>query len=147
VAALVMWDETATFVLAEGRALAESLMVDTLTINGKSTRNAINADGERIPVPGPVRYSGKGKIQARDVQERNAGGGAHDYVSIRQEIHIPVTAKDPEGEPAKIVAGDVVKMLDCPLDPSNVGRVFRVAAPQGKSLATAQRLQVDEIVG
>jgi hypothetical protein len=137
-----------TAALAQGRALAESLMVDTVTITAKSTRNVMDPEtGERVPVPGGVRYHGRGKIQARDVQERGAGGGAHEYVTIRQEIHIPVEAKDPGGLPAKIVAGDIVTMNDCPLDPSNVGRVFRVAAPQGKTWATAQRLQVDEIVG
>ncbi len=139
-----MWES----VIAEGRLLAETLMVDTITITAKSTRSVMNQQtGVREPVAGPVQYSGMGKVQERDVQERNAGGGAHDYVSIRQEIHIPVGARNPAGEITKIYAGDVVRIDACPLDPSNIGRVFRVAAPQGKTLATAQRLQVDEIVG
>ncbi len=141
--ALITSDDLAMF-----RADAESEMSDAVTITAKSTRNVMNPEtGIREPVPGPVQYSGKGKIQERDVQERNAGGGAHDYVSIRQEIHIPVGARNPSGEITKIYAGDVVRIDASPNDPSNVGRVFRVAAPQGKSKATAQRLQVDEIVG
>jgi hypothetical protein len=134
--------------LAMFRADAESEMSDTLTIRAKSTLSVMNPEtGVREPVPGAVQYVGKGKIQERDVQERDAQGGAHSFVSVRQEIHIPVEAKSPGGAVAKIVAGDVVTIEDCPNDPSNNGRIFRVAAPQGKSKATAQRLQVDEIVG
>ena len=134
--------------LAMFRADAESEMSDTVTITAKSTRNVMNPDtGIREAVPGAVQYQGKAKIQERDVQERGAEGGAHEFVSIRQQIFIPVGAKNPAGKVTKIFAGDVVTIDASPHDPSNVGRVFRVAAPQGKSKATAQRLQVDEIVG
>lgn len=140
----LMWSS----VIEEGRRLAESLMVDTLTITAKSTLSVIDpATGVRTPVPGVTRYSGRGKIQERDVQERDAEGGAHSYVSVRQEVHIPAGLLEEDGEPLKIIPGDIITMNNCPNDPSNNGRVFRVAAPQGKTWATAQRLQVDEIVG
>lgn len=119
---------------------AESLMVDTVTIRAESTTGSMDPEtGEHTSTPGAVRYQGKGKFQDRQVQERGAESGAHEFITVRQEVHIPVGVK--------VLEGDVVTWDASPNDPSNVGRVFRVAAPQGKSWSTAQRVPVDEIVG
>jgi hypothetical protein len=48
---------------------------------------------------------------------------------------------------ARIEEGAVVEMTGCPNDPGSVGIRFRVQGPGMKTWATAQRLNVTEIVG
>ena len=44
-----------------------------------------------------------------------------------------------------VAVGDVVEVTASPTDPAQIGRKFRVAGLFRKTLATAQRLSVEEV--
>jgi hypothetical protein len=128
--------------LADGRAEAESLMADTCTIRAASTTGTWDENTGTYPeVPGSVLYQGKCKRQfERARQETIVAAGDHNAVIRITSLHIPVSAP-------RIEAGAVVVMTGCPNDPASVGSKFRVQGPGMKTWATAQRLNVLEVVG
>lgn len=123
-----------------GRRLAETLMVDSCTITGPSTRTGpVDPEtGLRELVPGPQRYAGKCKVQTYEAHESTPQSGEHYYTVQRYYVHVPVGA-------GPVFVNDEVSVDSLVLDPSTAVRKFRVAGLLHKSHATAQRLLVDEI--
>ncbi len=124
--------------LPELRALAESLMVDTFLIERVSTVGVEDGRGG-ITYPKVTVYEGKGKIQTFEPYGQTPNVGGATFVKQRYYAHIPWDAG--EFEP-----GDVVKLVASRFPVSAVGRKYRVAGVHEKTLQTAQRLLVDELV-
>lgn len=114
-----------------GRRLAESMMVDTCTVKrGPSTTS--DASGADVTVYAETVYSGKCKVQDRDLSPRDAESGSSTADVLNVSIHVPVSAGPFE-------AGDVVFMGDDTV-PS-----WRVLAGHEKTWQTARRLPVERV--
>lgn len=113
-------------------------MVDTCVIRAPSTFGDMDPDtGVRPETPGAVAYSGRCKVNTFEPHESTPESGDHVFTVQRNQVHIPATVTVPVGHMVTITAAQ--------LDPNLVGRVFRVAAILHKSMATANRLQVEEV--
>ena len=131
--------------LADGRALAESLMVDTCTITRAGTGTG-PFDPETGQYDDPARvsvYSGKCKIQDKSIIAASTSSNAGDRAVIAQgsELQLPVI------ESAGVAINDVSHIDTCVDDPSLVDREYTISARHGKSQATARRLRVEEATG
>ena len=124
----------ASAVLA-GQVAAERNMVDTCTVQPV----AGVSDSTGLPVLGTAVYTGKCKVQTYEPQESNPQAGGATYTVQRYAVHVPVGAFVP-------VIGHVVTITAAALDAGLVGRKYRVVALLHKSLPTAYRLGVEEIV-
>ncbi len=126
--------------LARGRRLAEALMVDMCAITRAAGQpGAIDPEtGERTPPAATTVYSGQCKVQTFEAHETRAGSAGHVYTVQRYYVHIPVGAA--------VRVGDTVTITSAVADPNLVGRVYTVAGLLHKSMATAQRLLLDEVV-
>lgn len=122
--------------LAESRADAESLMLDTCTIvrPGEPVTDPVT---DVVTAPGPTVYAGKAKVQSLDPQERTPEAGGATFTVQRYALHIPVGAYVP-------AIGDVATIATAAADANLVGRKYRVVALLHKTLATAYRLALEE---
>lgn len=114
-------------------------MVDAGELRGPDVKGPLNPSTGQYPItPGPLKYSGKAKVQTTDTIG-NASEAAERIVMLtRFEVHLPMTA------PAAAV-DDVWTCTASVLDPELVGRRFRVVSLLHKSLMTARRLAVEEV--
>lgn len=134
-------------VLPELRDHAESLMRDTCTVHRPTdVLDPITGEATTVQVyPDPLwpeehRYAaGPCKVQTYEGYERTPEAGGHQFTVQRYRVDFPATAFLPK-------PGDVVTIVTAATDPALVGKWYRVAAPFNKSLATANRCFVDEIV-
>ena len=133
---------TAADLLARGRARAEELMTDTVTVTRVTgPPGPVDPDtGEREPAPTMTVYAGPGKIQTYEPHESARRSGEHTYIEQRYHLHLPV------GTP-RLRVGDTAKVTASRHDASLVGREYRVAGTHHKSMSTSQRLLLDEITG
>lgn len=124
-------------------------MIDRCIIRAKSGTSTFDeSTGKHTVTPDAVIYPEAGRefgICKRQSPpgvraEMEANAGDHDSTLSRIQVQLPALAPP-------IPAGAVGEMLECPLDPGAVGRTFRVDGPAGKTFATAQRLNVTEVVG
>lgn len=120
------------------RRLAAPLMVDSCVVVELGAP-VTDADGD-VTRPGEVVYSGPCKRQTYEPHERTPEAGSAVSTVQRYHLHIPVGAFEP-------AVGQVAIITSAPLDPSAVGREYRVTGLLHKSLASAYRLLVDEYVG
>jgi Family of unknown function (DUF6093) len=123
-----------------GRRQAEALMLDSCTIRPVLDNVTDPVTGVVTPSYGPVSYTGKCKIQAEAPVRSNPAAGEHVWVLGRTAIHLPVVGS---GD----VASNQLVVITASVDPSNVGRQFRVHSGDRKSLQTAFRLLVEEVLG
>jgi hypothetical protein len=123
--------------LAESRADAESLMLDSCTIGvlGDPVTDPVT---DKVTTPLEPLYTGRCKVQTYEAQESNPEAGGATFTVQRYTVHIPVGAYAPQ-------VGHVVEIGAAALDPHLVGRRYRVAALMHKTLATAYRLGVEEV--
>ena len=132
---------TAVGATLAGRALAESLMLDTCKITRPGTATGIDPDTGLPREPEPVTiYDGPCKVQDTRTVVQVAQSGDHAYTLNQLYVHVPVSA-------IGIKVGDTITITASPLDPAQVGRAFRVAGLFRKTMATAQRLPVEEVQG
>lgn len=117
------------------RKQAESVMVDTVTITRAGTPTRDPETGTETATTVTV-YTGKAKLQTFEPYESKPDGVAHQHVSQRLALHIPVGA-------GPIAVDDIATVTAAPLDPALVGNSYRIAAPMSKTAATAQRLPVE----
>lgn len=98
------------------------------------------ATGLRDPAPTTQVYSGKCKIQTYEPHESKPESGEHVWTVQRYYVHIPV------GE-GPVQVDDRVEVTASTAAAALVGRTYRIAGTHQKSLATAQRLLIDEVTG
>jgi hypothetical protein len=124
--------------ISEGRRTAEALMVDSCTIVRPGDPVTDPNTGGVTP-PATVVYTGKAKVQPYEPYERNPEVAGAVMTVQRYAVHIPVGSYEPK-------IGDVVEVTAAMFDPQMVGNTFRVAALLHKSMSTAYRLAVEELV-
>ena len=112
-------------------------MVDTGELRGPDVLGPLDPQGQRPRLPGPLKYSGKGKAQTTDAIGNDTEAGDRNIMVTRYEIHLPISA------PAAAV-GDLWTFTTCAHDPQLVGKKFRVASLMHKTYPTARRLAVEE---
>jgi hypothetical protein len=135
----VTFGDDLTATLLDLRALAESAMVDTCTINPVTGVS----DSTGAPTLGTAIYTGKCKFQTSEVQEDTPEAGGKTYTALRGEIHLPVSAFTLPTPWVQLVASCVT----APLDTNMPGRKFRMSTTTPpKSMATAYRLPIKEVV-
>jgi hypothetical protein len=124
----------------QGRAAAEAIMVDACSIvRVTGEPGPLNpATGERDPAPTATVYAGKCRVQTYEAHESTPDSGDHVYSVQRYAVHVPV------GTNAQV--DDQITITSAVMDPDLAGREYLVVALLHKSLATANRLAVDEIV-
>jgi len=131
--------------LLELRAQAESLMLDTCTVGNPTgtitneTTGVVTVTYTNVYGPTIAPYYGKFKMQSTTGAPANPTVGGATFTVLRSEAHFPVGAFTPDD-------GQVVRPTAVVLDPLLVGRVFRVVSLLHKSMATAYRLGVEEVV-
>jgi len=134
-------------VVLAGRQAAERNMRDVWEITRADTtdpgrQDPNTGDWPRVRVYGPdiAPHRGKGKLQTYDGYETRSESAGATVTVQRSTLHLPVGG-------FRMEIGDVAECLAAE-DPALVGRKFRLAkkAPV-KSLATAYRVDVEEITG
>jgi hypothetical protein len=129
---------TAESVLLSGRQAAEALMVDAGELRGPGTRVLDEDTGQYVVTPGPVKYSGKAKIQTTDAIGNDSEAGDRLVMTTRFRVDLPM------GAPSAAV-DDVFTVTSSLHDPELVGCRFRVASLVHKTFMTARRLAVEEV--
>lgn len=138
--------------LLDGRALAESLMLDTCTITrageGKGPFNDVTGQydaPDRVTVYGPdiAPAFGKCRIQDKSViaGSQSAEVGERNVIAQGWELQLPVLSS------GDVAINDVAHIDTCVNDPSIVDREFTIQARHSKSQATSRRLRVTEVTG
>ena len=117
---------------------AEALMVDTLRVV-RVSRVPVEDGLGGASYPTSVVYEGAGKIQTYEPHEQPLISGGQTIVSQRYHAHLPLLSGPYE-------VGDVVEVVAASETSHAVGDKYRVAGLNQKSLQTAQRLLVDELV-
>ena len=121
-----------------GRREAEALMVDACTVTRPGEPVTDPDTGDVTPSMTPV-YTGPCKVQQTISQASNPEAGGHAFTVQDSRVDFPVTA-------GPLMVDDVVTVTASVLDPQLVGSVFRVIELFHKSMATAQRTRVSEMV-
>lgn len=126
--------------LAEGRAEAEAIMLDACIITRVTGEpGALNPEtGLRDPAPTATVYTGKCKVQTYEPHESAKESGDHVFTEQRYHLHLPIGV-------GPVAVNDEAEILTAAADQMLVGKKYRIAGLHSKSLATAQRLLVDEI--
>lgn len=131
--------ETAT---ADGRAAAESRMVDACTIAHPGGEPVFDPSSGTYTDPASTTiYSGKCEVQVSDgLNARETEAGGTELTVSRVTVKVPVSATG-------VRVGDVVTItaVHPDGDADLVGQEFSVKGPHGKTFATARRLQVERV--
>lgn len=121
------------------REQAESLMLDTCTITRASGETTIDRETGLPTTTYTTIYTGKCKVQSEAVVTLTPNSGDHRYTVDRWMVHVPVSA-------GGIKVGDTITITASALDPANIGRKFKIVGLFHKSMATAQRIPVEEVL-
>lgn len=121
-----------------GRALAESLMVDTCRIERPG--EAVTDPETGVVSPSfTLVYEGPCKVQQTLAQSSSVEVGGAVFTAQDTRLDIPVGA-------GPVAPGDRATMLTGAYNPALVGNVYRVTDLFETSLQTAQRLRVEELL-
>lgn len=122
--------------LPELRAQAESLMLDAGTAL-RPTGGWELVGGEEVQATTPL-FDSPCKIQARNLQAQEEQVGGRTATTIRLELHLPAST-------APLNVGDLWEITTVhPLSTARQSR-YRITAPVGKTLATANRYTIEEV--
>lgn len=117
--------------LAEGRVIAEGLMVDACVARESSGDTAFNpATGNYEPVPGPVLYEGKCRLQSVRAQAANPEAGGAVFTVERVELQVPAGTELP---------------LDALVSVASAGNTYRVTGIGEKTHEVARRFNVEVV--
>lgn len=125
-------------VLATGRRLADSLMVDTCTITRTTGAGAQSETTGRITPTSTTVYAGPCQVRVPQAVADTPEVGGRTATIQQAIVKVPVAVTD-------IEVGDVVTVVSSTHDPELVGRQYRVGALHHKTYATARKFAVDEI--
>ena len=96
-------------------------------------------DLQRSVLPTGLLFTSRCKIQARELQARDAEVGGRTATTVRLELHLPAATPP-------LDVGDLWEVTAVhPLSTARLTR-YRVLAPTGKTLATASRYEIEEVV-
>lgn len=127
-----------TQTMFEGRADAESLMLDDCTITRVDATAPFTTDANGVDHPTLVTvYSGKCKVQTLQAQETTPEVGGRLFTVQRARLDVPVGGYAPQ-------VGDVATLTSGTFDEYLFNRKLRVVALLHKSMATAYRLGVTD---
>lgn len=122
-----------------GRTAAESLMVDTCLIEHRTGTSALDETTGRYTDTWTTVYSGKCRIQARDVIRTPTAESGERLVTLKVlTCSVPMSVTG-------VKVDDRVTVTASALDPDLTNRAFRVADLFHKTHATARRLAIEEI--
>lgn len=129
--------------LARGRARAESLMLDRCRITRPSDEEVTDPHTGEVTFTGTTVYPtlgepGRCKVQTGQVQESTPDSGGRLITVQRYQLHLPIGA-------GPVAVGDLVELLEATMDAQLAGRTYRITATHHKSLATAQRTEIEEV--
>jgi hypothetical protein len=121
-----------------GRIAAEREMLDTGTAK-RPTGGSVYSGGVDVEATTDL-FTSPCKVQSRNLVSQSAEVGARTAVSIRTELHLPASS-------APLTAGDLF-VVTTPHALSTVppDTRYRITGPVGKTLATARRYEVEEVV-
>lgn len=128
---------SAESITLRGRAAAERLMTDTLTVTRASGEPVTDPETFEVTYPRAVVYAGKGRIQSRDTDAEAVTQGAQDFTLGDSIVQVPVTVP--------LAVDDEVTVDASLTDPLMVDRVFRVVIIPRKTHATMVRAGVEEV--
>lgn len=127
--------------VARGRAAAEHLMLDSCQIKRPVVPTTDRTTGAVSDGYAPdAIYSGKCKLQSYTNRTIDPVSGDHRFTIQHCTLDIPISA-------VGINIGDVLVITDAALDPDLANRKFRITGLSNKSIATARRLNAEEITG
>lgn len=134
---------TAASTLARGRALAESLMVDSCRITRPGDGDPVfnNATGQYDDPPPITVYEGKCRLQVRESNPSSADVAGASWTLQDLDLQLPVVGSEAVAE------DQTVEYLTSAHDPALPGKRFRVSGLFVKTHATSRRLRVELIVG
>jgi hypothetical protein len=112
-------------------------MLDACTIAHHTGQTTDATTGAVTQTYGAAFYTGKCKVQLRDVDPATPEAGDRLTVVLRSRVDVPMSVED-------VAVDDLVTITASVLDPDLVGRTFRVVAPFHGSFKTARRLPVEE---
>lgn len=121
-----------------GRRAAESLMVDSCTIEHRSGAGVLDEATGQVSKPATVVYTGPCRVQVPQAQPRTAEVAERTATLQGIVVSIPVGS-------GGVRVGAVVRITAATLDPELVDRTFRVVGIHHKTHGTAQRLQCEEV--
>ena len=127
----------ANILTRKGRAAAERLMTDTLTITRQSGRPVTDPITGKVTYPTMQVYSGKGRVQSRDVDAEDIIAAGTRTTLAEATVQVPVGVA--------LAVDDEVTVDASLTDPLMVGRVFRVVIIPRKTHATMVRAGVEEV--
>ena len=128
---------SAESITMHGRAAAERLMTDVLTVTRASGEPVTDPETFEVTYPRTVVYTGKGRIQSRDTDAEAVTQGAQDFTLGESIVQVPVSVP--------LAVDDEVTVDASQTDPLMVGRVFRVVIIPRKTHATMIRAGVEEV--
>lgn len=124
-------------VLLQGRAVAESLMLDSCTTQRPGPNVTDPNTGAVTPSLTPV-YTGACKVQGATAQAANPEAGGHAYVIEELQLHFPVSSH--------LRVDDVVTITASTMDADLVGSTFRLVELARGTFRTADRWNVELVV-
>ena len=126
--------------LPELRAHAESMMLDACTITGPGSAPVWDEATGEWSTPGSATvYQGKCRVQRADGPPAGSQAGSADWSLNHVRVDLPVATSTAVRE------GHVVTITAAAFDPQLVGVVATVVGEHHKTLATARRLQCEEV--
>lgn len=128
-------------VLARGRALAESLMVDTCTVRRITGQATDPNTGEVVNVYDPLYTGQKCRVQSRGNWGERKVLGQAGIVELTIEVQLPVSVTGLQA------TTDEVVITASAHDADLVGRVFLLRDIVSKTHGTAHRFMGTEVTG
>ena len=122
--------------LADGRAAAESRMVDSCTVS--SVERTWNEATASYTDSLTTIYSGMCEVKSENVEATNADSQGRFVTVVRRTLKLPVVGSEGVRE------GHRVRIDVCVNDPGLVGNTYVVGAFTGGSFLTARRLPITE---
>lgn len=133
--------------IAEGRAWAETMMLDTCDVKRRTAPGLGTQDpdtGTQLPNE-PVAFTSKCKVQQASRlgllgQIGRSDSGGREALVVRMTVHLPI------GGPA-VESGDIIEItaVGPATDAEILGKRYRIVSPTHKSLATSLRYEIEEV--
>lgn len=132
--------------VVEGRAWAESLMLDTCMVQEDSGLTAQDpVTGDELPIyndlfPSPCKIQQASRLGLIGQISRPDVGGRKAAI-VRMSVHLPIALP----QPVRAGLYVLITAIGAKSDPQILNRRFRLVSPVHKSLATSLRFEIEEV--